>query len=292
RTLRTRQNLRVLQRLAAQGDVTTATALERMLDGAGLSAELLLDETVARCRAAGTVEHDGSEVDVGAAAEVLAGWDGKSDLDAVGAALWREVTGAFSVNQLCDGPELWATPFDPDDPVQTPSGLADPPASGADPIVAAVARAVVALDAAGVALDAVLGDVQWVQRGEHRVGVPGGGDSEGLLNVMTPVGPLSSSTLEPQSALGAAVPGHTERTGLRHGGYRCTYGTSFVMSVELTDDGPQGIGFLAYGQSGDPDSEHHVDGTRMFAGGETRPLLFADADIEADPNLVRRTVRS
>ncbi|HEY4376065.1 MAG TPA: penicillin acylase family protein, partial [Acidimicrobiales bacterium] len=152
RTLRTRQNLRVLERLASQRGVTTVTALEQMLDGAGLSAELLLDETVARCRAAGTVEHDGSKVDVGAAAEVLAGWDGKSDLDAVGAALWREVTGAFTVKQLCDCPELWATRFDPDDPVQTPSGLADLPATGADPIVAAVARAVVALDAAGVAL--------------------------------------------------------------------------------------------------------------------------------------------
>ena len=62
------------------------------------------------------------------------------------------------------------------------------------------------------------------------------------------------------------------------------------MAVELTDDGPKGVGLLAYGQSGDPRSPHHVDGTRAYAAKATRRLLFADADIEADPNLERRTV--
>ena len=71
---------------------------------------------------------------------------------------------------------------------------------------------------------------------------------------------------------------------------RCTYGTSFVMAVEMTDDGPVGVGFLAYGQSGDPASIHHVDGTQAYAAKQTRPLRFTDADIDADPELVRRTV--
>ena len=59
----------------------------------------------------------------------------------------------------------------------------------------------------------------------------------------------------------------------------------------MTDDGPRGVGLLAYGQSGDPRSPHHVDGTRAFAAKELRPLLFTDAEIEADPDLVRRTLR-
>ena len=62
------------------------------------------------------------------------------------------------------------------------------------------------------------------------------------------------------------------------------------MAVELTDDGPVGKGLLAYGQSGDPGSPHHVDGTEAYSAKAVRPLLFADDDIEADPELVRQTI--
>ena len=103
-------------------------------------------------------------------------------------------------------------------------------------------------------------------------------------------GALATTSVEPGPAPLDPVPGHTERTGLTVGGYRCTYGTSFFMAVELTDDGPVGTGLLAYGQSGDPTSPHHVDGTEAYSAKAVRPLLFADADIEADPNLVRATV--
>ena len=68
------------------------------------------------------------------------------------------------------------------------------------------------------------------------------------------------------------------------------HGTSFLMAVELTDDGPQGVGLLAYGQSGDARSPHHVDGTEAYAAKALRPLLFTDAAIDADPELVRRTI--
>ncbi|MCU1498221.1 MAG: pvdQ1, partial [Acidimicrobiales bacterium] len=63
------------------------------------------------------------------------------------------------------------------------------------------------------------------------------------------------------------------------------------MAVELTDDGPVGVGLLAYGESGDDRSPHHVDGTEAFAAKAVRPLLFTDEAIDADPALVRRTVR-
>ena len=62
------------------------------------------------------------------------------------------------------------------------------------------------------------------------------------------------------------------------------------MSVELTDRGPEGLVLLAYGQSGDPRSPHHRDGTDAYAAKACRPIRFHDADIEADPDLVRTTV--
>ena len=63
------------------------------------------------------------------------------------------------------------------------------------------------------------------------------------------------------------------------------------MAVELTDAGPKGIGLLAYGQSGDPRSPHHVDGTEAYAAKRPRPLLFTDEEIEADPAIERATIR-
>jgi acyl-homoserine-lactone acylase len=62
------------------------------------------------------------------------------------------------------------------------------------------------------------------------------------------------------------------------------------MAVEMTDDGPVGVGLLAYGQTGDPDSPHHRDGAEAYSRKQPRPLLFHDADIAADPNLVTRVV--
>ena len=95
---------------------------------------------------------------------------------------------------------------------------------------------------------------------------------------------MPASTVEPPQEANPLQPGH-ERTGLAEGGYQVTYGTSFLMVTEMTPEGPEGVGLLAYGQSGDPASPHHVDGTRAYAAGQTRPLRFRDDQIDADPTL-------
>ena len=289
RTLRTRQNLRVVQRLADSGGATVEQVLATVLDNASLSAELLRDDVVARCRAVGSFPVDDEVIDLHAAADVLAAWDGRFDLDSVGAVLWREFMAGFPAADIRSGGSLFAHPYDPADPVATPRGLA-PEVEGFDPAVLALAAAVVHLGQAGVAVDARLGDVQWAQRGTERVPVHGGGEADGVTNILAPVGALSTASLEPGHPPLAPVGDRTARTGLAEGGYRCTYGTSFLMAVELTDEGPRGLGLLAYGQSGDRRSEHHVDGTRAYAAKAVRPLLFTDADIEADPELERRSV--
>ena len=292
RSLRTRQNLRTAHRLAATGAVTTDAVIEALFSNESLSAELLVDEVVERCRTVSRITVEGHEADLAAAAEILARWDRRYDLESVGATLWRELIGGLPDAAWRNAGPLFGTPFDPDDPVATPKSLAAPPAGPpeSDPVLHALGHAVRVLDAAGVPLDAPLGDVQWAARGETRVPVHGGGEVEGLLNVLTPYGALPPASLEPTPPKPVALTGR-ERTGLGAGGYQCDYGTSFVMAVELTDDGPQGVGLLSYGQSGDARSPHHHDGTAAYAAKEVRPLLFRDADIDADPELVRRTVR-
>jgi acyl-homoserine-lactone acylase len=291
-SLRTRQNLLTVGALAEQGGVTVDDLVDAVLGNRCLSADLLLDDAIGRCRAAGTVEVGGVAVDVAAAADVLAAWDRRVDLGSAGAALWRETVRSFPATDWRSAGGLFGDPFDPDDPVATPRRLADGAAGGPDPIVVAVATAVGHLGTAGVALDAPLGSVQWAVRGEDRVPVHGGLEAEGVLNILSPTSALASGlpvdSLEPLPAPPAPVPG---RAGLAEGGYQVDYGTSFLMAVELTGDGPVGVGLLAYGQSGDPASPHHRDGTEAFAAKQLRPLLFRDADIDADPHLVRRTVR-
>ncbi|MHB1137826.1 MAG: penicillin acylase family protein, partial [Microthrixaceae bacterium] len=80
------------------------------------------------------------------------------------------------------------------------------------------------------------------------------------------------------------------RTGLGVGGYQVTYGTSFLMAVEMTDRGPEGLALLAYGQSGDPRSPHHLDGTLAYAAAAPRPVRFHHEDVLADPDLVELLV--
>ncbi len=284
RSLRTRQNLRRAAALAARGGVTVEDLLEAVFDNASLSAELLLDDVVARCRAAGTVVVEGHEADLSVVADVLEGWDRALGLDSVGGVLWRELMAGFEPLAWRDAGPLFEVGFDPDDPVTTPHTLA--PGGDLDPVALAAGHAVRVLAAAGLAPDVAVRDAQWAARGDRRVPVPGGNEGEGLLNVSVPTGALPSASVEPVPDPVVQIDGR-ERTGLCEGGYRVTYGTSFLMGVELTPEGPRGVGLLAYGQNEDPRSPHHADGTEAFAEGRVRPLRFTDAEVEADPELTR-----
>ena len=175
-----------------------------MFDNASLSASLLCDEVVARiddllAEGIGALEVEGHEVSLDRVREVLDGWDRAYRLDSVGAVLWREFMSGFEERAWLDAGPLWAQAFDPDDPVSTPNGLASAPERstdpGGDPIMHALADAVRVLDTAGIPIDAPLGAVQWADRGDARVAVHGGGEGEGMMNVLAPAGALPSASL-------------------------------------------------------------------------------------------------
>jgi len=287
---RTRMNATILAGKAPSGPSeagwTPADAERALLDNASLMAELLLDDVLARAEDAGEVRVDGQDVPIDDAVRVLSRWDRRFDLDSVGAIIWREFLGSFSDADLRGGGVLWAEPFDVADPIATPRGLHAAPADGPDPILVALGRAVVVLDTAGLSLNAPLGDVQFVERGGRRVALHGANEVEGIANVVAPMGAFSRSDLEPVEADELpAVPGRTERTGIRQGGYPVTYGASFVAVISFGDLGPVGRGLLVYGQCGDSRSPHHVDQVEAFSAKALRPLLFTDDDIAADPEL-------
>jgi acyl-homoserine-lactone acylase len=290
-SLRTRQNLRQARALAERGDVTVDDLVDAVYDGPSLSAELVLDAVVERCRAAGTVTVEGHEADLDEVADVLEDWDRTVTLDARGAVLWRELMCGLGATAWRDAGALFAEPFDAEHPIDTPRTLAPLVGRPADdPVVHAAGHAVRVLAAAGVPLDASLREAQWAPRGSARVVVPGGGEGEGVMNVLVCTENLKNHSLEPVPAGPPPVAGR-ELTGLAEGGYQLRYGASFLMAVDVTPDGPRGIGLLAYGQSGDVRSPHHADGTVAFAQRQLRPLRFTDAEIDADPELTRVVLR-
>lgn len=298
RSVRTRQNLAVLE----ARDATGPSGEDGRFTLEELSEAALADEAytelqwragvVERCRSAaapvssidqlaadGSVVVPATSVDlVGTGAcDVLAGWDGRYDVDSRGAALWRELVGRIDLAQA------WAVPFDAADPANTPRGLAAPGSAGggSDQFLTALATAVALLGHAGVPLDAALGEVQFDGRlPEARRPVPGGLGQEGITNVVSDARTAASTLQELPSLPAPLVKGST----LTATGYPITYGTSFLMAVELTDDGPRARSILTYGETGDPDLPAYVSQVEDFAQKRWKTVRFTEDEIAADPD--------
>jgi acyl-homoserine-lactone acylase len=234
------------------------------------TAEALLDEVLVRCG-----EEAASIPELAPICEVLAGWDRRVDLDSVGAALWREFIDSFSNAELTDAGPLWAQPFDPADPVGTPSGLS-PEAAVGERLLAAAEL----LRAAGFDIDTPLGELQFAERAGERIPIHGGTGSEGVSNV---VGfGTNTTTTETGVERGTVLEGSRSLTEL---GYPIANGTSFIYALEFTEAGPSAEAFLTYGPTGDPTSPLFVEATRAFSEKAWRPLRFTEDAITADPEL-------
>lgn len=290
---RTRTNIRLLADVGAgtaagaDGQFTVQELQAAIMGNRSIVADLLLEAVVERCDGVGKVTVDKAEVDISAACATLAGWDGRYDADSVGAVVWREFLGSYSLDSVKEYGVLFAVPFDPDDPVATPNTLSAAPAMGEpDKVLEGLGKAVQRLAEAGVAVDAALGEVQGATRGGKRFGLAGGQSRDGAANQLS-YGSLKT-TVDPGTPRGEVV---SDGTGLtRDGQYVVNYGTSFVMAVELGADGPRGSAFLTYAESDDPASPHFSDQTALFSAQRWRPIVFAEADIAADPTLVVQEV--
>ena len=287
RSLRTRQNMTTLSDLTptgpagADGKWSLAEIEAAALSNRSFTAKLLLPELVERCRATPVAVVDRKKVDLTRACEVLAGYDGKLDLDSKGAVLFREWITRYEPADLRGKGALYAVDFDPADPIGTPRGLA--PGRLA---LENLARAVGVLERAGLALDTTLRSVQHSGKGGEQVPIHGGdGTYEGIENVVRYA--KNGTTLEPSPELAPLVEGSR---WLTRSGYPITTGTSFLMALEFTTEGPRAQAFLTYGESGDRESPHFIDQTRLYSEKAWRPILFAEQDIVADPQLTTTTV--
>ena len=302
RSLRTRENAAVLSESGnatpAGGDGTFTG--EKLRDAAlfnrAASARLLREQLLARCQGPTSIEvpafagEDGTEelpaeaVNIGPACSVLEGWDGRYDLDSEGAVLWREFLSAIRRDVPEGLDALWADPFDPDQPVETPSGLV-PGGAGTRPVRQALARATQTLAAARLDPDVPLGDVQYALRSKPRIGLHGGPGGDGLTNVVGYGDPSATSEPVPD-------PGERMVTGseLRRGGYPVDNGSSWLMTVDFTGDGPRAWVMLTYGETGDRESDLFDVQTQRFSDKDWRQAAFTEDAIAADPDLTETTV--
>ena len=246
-------------------------------------AEQLRAPVVQRCQGADPVQVEGVPVDITEACGLLATWDGRLDLDSKGAIVWREFLNGFSRSDLTQKGVLFAQPFDPLQAATTPSGLTPAPVEGPDPVNQKLGEAVAILGKAGIPVGARLGDVQFARKGDRVIPLHGGAAFEGVTNVVGYSG--ENATLLPHSQQqGALVSPGTGLTAQE--GYLVDFGTSFLMVMEFTPQGPRANAVLTYSENADPASPRFVDQTDLFSGKQLRPILFNEADILADPSLV------
>ncbi len=221
-----------------------------------LSAELLLDGVRTLC-----MEEDnhvdlggGNVVDVSQACAVLASWDGTNDPDRVGPHIWLEL-----YDRASGTPNLYAVPFDANDPVNTPRDLNLGDAAVRSAVMASLAGAVDRLVGAGIALDAPWGTVQFDTRNGEIFPIPGGPGGMGVYNAIYPAGLVPNVGYTP-----------------------IVSGSSYIQAVRWKRGWPDVRGIVTYSQSTNPDSPHFSDMTRVFSDQEWLTLPFRERDIRRE----------
>lgn len=280
RTPRTRMNARYLSEdgpgsaSGEDGLFTLAEVEAAALGGRGVLAEELRQAVVDRCTGVTEVQTSEGAVDISAACAALAAWDGTVTVDQAGPPVWRELLGSglFTGQDLKDAGALMDVPFDPDDPVDTPTGLA-----AEAPVLEALGLATLRLQQAGITPDQPLGEVQFMRKDDEDLPVPGGSFMEGVIAI---------SEYSPSNATLLPVEPHPEtvnpETELTVEGYQHNYGNSFILAVQLGEGGPDARAVMTYSQSDDPRSPHFDDQTRLYGQGQMRDVAFTEEEIAAD----------
>ena len=281
RTLRTRLGLRIVQQRldgtdGLPGDTFTRQDLQdAVFNDRQYGGELWRDQLVQLCNTApgGYLLGSSGPVNVSGACPVLAAWDLHDNLDSNGAILFRRFAtralatpGGLPIGLPTGDLTVFSTPFDANDPVNTPSGL-----NIASPKVQqALADAVTDLQGAGIPLDAPLRGYQYEKRGNEKIPIHGGpGDPNGDFNAIN-----VSWSGDP------AEPGYPN----------VPHGSSFVMVTSFGNGCPDDRSILTYSESENPNSPYFADQTRMFSNKQWVDPPFCPDEVNGNPNLSTETI--
>jgi acyl-homoserine-lactone acylase len=251
RSLRTRAGLTLVREQLDKDGTLSPAEIQRMLySHRNYAAEIFLDDLLKAC--------DGEDADsIRSSCEILRQWDRTANIDSRGVPLWTEF---WRLASSIDG--LYEVPFDADNPVDTPRGIAMDNADVARAVRKALADAQAALSEAGIAADTAWGELQFASRNDEHIPIPGAPGSSGMFSYV--VSRLSKGE------------GYTPIIA----------GNSYIQVISWDKDGDlQARGMLTYSQSPEPESPHYSDLTELYSRGEWIDLPFTDDEILADPNL-------
>jgi len=234
-TERTRLAHKMINEKLASGKFNLAALKSMLYSNRVESAELLLDQMVAYCKANPVMAGSGGPVEVGAACSALEGWDGRNNLDSTGGLLFQRIAGRLYSG---DG-AVYSNGFQYTDPIGTPSGLNTLNPS----LPIAIADTVKEFQDQGIPLTATRRKYQTVTRQGRKIPIPAG-DYE-------PYGSFNP-------VWGEWVPGR--------GITEIEDGSSFIQAVHLTGAKcPRASMILTYSQSENPKSKHYADQTRLYS---------------------------
>ncbi|MCB9455302.1 MAG: acylase [Anaerolineaceae bacterium] len=182
------------------------------------------------------------------AADVLAAWDGNTNADSQGAVLFILWFESYAQQT---GFDMFATPFDINDPFNTPSGLSDP--AGA---VAALEVVAAQVQENYGTLDVPYGDVMRLRVGEYDLPGNGGGDPSGVFRAAWYV---------PDG----------------QGKFQAIGGDSWVAVIEFSRP-PQARVLISQGNATQPGSPHVGDQLELYAAQELREPWLTREAIEAN----------
>jgi acyl-homoserine-lactone acylase len=246
---------------------TLASLQQLMYDNRVYGAEISLDDVLTICSnvvAKTAVSTDAEQPREFAACDQLARWDRKAELESEGTqiftefwkALASELSGPFDSALASD--DLWATNFDPAQPLSTPRGFDTSAAAAETLVIDALSVAATKLDEAGVAFGAPWSEVQVYPRNGVDIPIHGGYGPMGVF------GAISSSLVE--------------------GGYRnIRAGNSYIQTVTWDEtDCPIAEGILTHSQSLDPQSPYFGDQTELYSNKGWVSFPYCQSDVEAD----------
>ncbi len=200
--------------------------------------------------------------DVVAACATLRAWDNRGGTGARGSHVWDE----FWTRVQVPAAQLFAVPFNPADPLNTPRDLQP---GAADALRQAFGAAVQAVQASGFALDAPRGDVLFSARGGVRTALYGGCGGVGYFTINCSENPIGKG--------GYSMDGQP-------------HGNSYMQVVNFPAGGVQAYTFLTFSLSDDPGSAHYADYTQAYGAQQWLRVPFAESEITADKNYQTVTV--
>jgi len=259
RSLRTRAGLNFVEQALTKKQKLGPDDLQSMIySQRNFAAEILLDDVLALCGETNEpVILEEKTVDIDAACKALDDWDRHQNNDSRGAQVWTEFW--RSAQKI---PDIYAIPFDINDPVHTPDGIAVDSEEVATAVRQSLANAQLTLEAAGIALDARWGDIQYAERNGEHISIPGGEGWAGMFSMIV-------TRLQKDKGYTPIV-----------------HGNSFMQVISWDKNGElDARGMLTYSQSQEPESAHYDDLTRLYSDGQWIRFPFSEEQILADPAL-------